>query len=418
MVYTEQNLVRIAKRENNPKRNYLVVNRLQGKHIPAAPREALAMFRALADRLRDIYVPPNVEEVCSRSSAWGNSLLVIGFAETATAIGAAVAAELGAGYIQTTRELVPDAEYLYFSEEHSHATEQKLVKNDMDMVVSTIDRILFVEDEVTTGKTILNIIAILKKQYPKDIKFSVASILNGMDQAALDTYKDNGIELFWLVKTQHAAYSKMAASYKGDGVYVDCRSNAAGSFDVADTMKFVRAVMDGRKALMTKDASVWEYAKQLSLKMINTADIIKPMNTRRIVNAVSYQQYCASLCQNVASQLDLNDAQNILVLGTEEYMYPALYTAAKLEMQGKKVWFHATTRSPIAVSTESNYPFHTRYELVSFYDSKRDIYVYDLQKYDTVVIMTDAQGEMTEGICSLLQALISSGNERIVFVFS
>ena len=75
-------------------------------------------------------------------------------------------------------------------------------------------------------------------------------------------------------------------------------------------------------------------------------------------------------------------------------------------------------RSPIAVSTESNYPFHTRYELVSFYDSKRDIYVYDLQKYDTVVIMTDAQGEMTEGICSLLQALISSGNERIVFVFS
>ena len=52
MVYTEQNLVRIAKRENNPKRNYLVVNRLQGKHIPVAPREAFDMFRALADRVR------------------------------------------------------------------------------------------------------------------------------------------------------------------------------------------------------------------------------------------------------------------------------------------------------------------------------------------------------------------------------
>ena len=44
MVYTEQNLVRIAKRENNPKRTYLVVNRLQGKHIPVKPHDALAML--------------------------------------------------------------------------------------------------------------------------------------------------------------------------------------------------------------------------------------------------------------------------------------------------------------------------------------------------------------------------------------
>lgn len=96
------------------------------------------MFRALADKLRGLYAK--------------ETLLVIGFAETATAIGAAVAAELGADYMQTTRELVPDAEYLYFSEEHSHATEQKLVKNDIDRALRTIDRILFVEDEVTTEK--------------------------------------------------------------------------------------------------------------------------------------------------------------------------------------------------------------------------------------------------------------------------
>ena len=48
-MYTEKELVRIARRENNNKRNYLVVNRLQGKHIPVRPCEALAMFRALAD---------------------------------------------------------------------------------------------------------------------------------------------------------------------------------------------------------------------------------------------------------------------------------------------------------------------------------------------------------------------------------
>ena len=48
-MYLESDLVRIGKRENNKKRNYLVVNRLQGKHIPVLPSEALSMFDALAE---------------------------------------------------------------------------------------------------------------------------------------------------------------------------------------------------------------------------------------------------------------------------------------------------------------------------------------------------------------------------------
>ena len=38
-MYTEKDLVAIAKRENNKKRNYLVVNRIQAKHVPVAPKE-------------------------------------------------------------------------------------------------------------------------------------------------------------------------------------------------------------------------------------------------------------------------------------------------------------------------------------------------------------------------------------------
>ena len=161
IMYTETALVRVARRENNNKRKYLVVNRLQGKHIPAKPCEALAMFRALADVVKGRF--------------GREKLLVIGFAETATAVGAAVAAELGADYMQTTREQISGVGYLYFSEEHSHATEQKLVKDDIDRVIDAVERIVFVEDEVTTGRTILNIINILKKRYPQKIKFSVVS---------------------------------------------------------------------------------------------------------------------------------------------------------------------------------------------------------------------------------------------------
>ena len=96
-------------------------------------------------------------------------------------------------------------------------------------------------------------------------------------------------------------------------------------------------------------------------------------------------------------------------------MYPALYVADRIEAQGKDVRFHATTRSPIAVSSAENYPLHTRYELSSFYDSSRTTYIYDLQKYDTVVIITDAQKDTAVGLESLYCALAASGNERVYF---
>jgi len=100
MIDEHTDLIRIAKREHNKKRNYLVVNRLQGKHIPVQPDQALGMFAQLAERL---------EKRFDREKT-----LVIGFAETATAIGATVAIKLGAYYIQTTREEVEGAQYLYF----------------------------------------------------------------------------------------------------------------------------------------------------------------------------------------------------------------------------------------------------------------------------------------------------------------
>ncbi len=163
-MYTERELVRIARRENNSRRNYLVVNPLQGKHIPVSPGKALGVFSELAGLLRKYS---------------GERLLVVGFAETATAVGARIAIELGAGYIQTTREEIPGVEYLFFSEEHSHATQQKLVKSDLHRVLDRTDRIIFAEDEVTTGKTIRNLIAVLEQCCESRLQFAVASLLNG-----------------------------------------------------------------------------------------------------------------------------------------------------------------------------------------------------------------------------------------------
>ena len=89
MNYQQKDLVRIAKRENNTKRGYLVVDPLQGKHVPVEPSKALNLFKSLAEKLQGKYE--------------GERLLLIGFAETATAIGAQAAITLGTKYIHTTR---------------------------------------------------------------------------------------------------------------------------------------------------------------------------------------------------------------------------------------------------------------------------------------------------------------------------
>ena len=101
----DNSIVKIAKRDNNSRRKYLVINEKQGKHIPVKPGEALKMFGELADILRSEY--------------GGEKLLVIGFAETATAIGEAVAIKLGSHYMHTTRENIMRAQ-LYGDREHYH----------------------------------------------------------------------------------------------------------------------------------------------------------------------------------------------------------------------------------------------------------------------------------------------------------
>ena len=373
-MYTEAELVRIAKRENNTRRKYLVVNRLQGKHIPVSPKEALQMFRSLAELIKEAYP--------------SERLLMVGFAETATAIGAAVAIECQAAYMQTTREVIDGVDYLYFSESHSHATEQKLVKTDLDKIIGKTDRIVFIEDEVTTGNTILNIVRLIQKTYAQPVSFAVASILNGMNEEALENYKNLKIPVHYLVKTAHDTYTEIAEQYQADGT---CHICTKPQEKEVEQQKEVQQQIEMQQ---TKEAQ----------QPIEVQEISGWINARRLHTADTYKQACEQLWQEIQQKYgytkytkETETGRRILVLGTEEFMYPALYVGAKLEEAGYTVRMHATTRSPIAVSKEEKYPLHTRYELASLYDKNRTTFVYDLAEYEEVLVLTDAQKQETEG---------------------
>lgn len=380
MQYTESDLVRIAKRENNTKRNYLVVDPLQGKHIPVSPSESLKLFETLGRQVKQAYPDEKI--------------LFVGFAETATAIGAGVAIHCGGYYLQTTRECVPQAEYLFFSEEHSHATAQKLVRNDLDKMADEFDRIVFVEDEVTTGKTILNIIMLLEKEYPQIKSYAVASLLNGMNAEALTLYESKKIDLHYLVKTNHDSYP-----------------------EIADRYMDVRGTAEEKKYYHEKEDSAWtpKSSNQGAIR-VRTLKATGYQNTRRVADTKKYEKKVQELCRQLKEEICIDEERNICVLGTEEFMYPAMAVGAYLEKKGKFVRFHATTRSPIAICSELNYPLKERFSLDSLYEAERNTFIYNLAQYDHVLVLTDAHPVCEKGLNSLLKSLADCGNKKVTVI--
>lgn len=181
-------LISVCKRENNSKRDFIFVNRYQGKHVPARPQDILQLFETLRITI-------------SKDSRWNRkeNICVIGFAETATAIGHYIADNIpnkNYYYLQTTREKSNKQLLVEFKEEHSHATEQALY-GDLQKL-QKCDRILFVDDELSTGKTILNFIAELEKI--KNFKYSVASFLNLQSEGNRKIFEEKNIDTYALIR--------------------------------------------------------------------------------------------------------------------------------------------------------------------------------------------------------------------------
>ena len=185
-------MVVMGKRENNKKRDFLFINRYLGKHIATPADLILDVFEQLYDEIAKTISPDE-------------KVLVVGFAETATALAQAVfhmslirEHTNMVYYTQTTREqLIESKAYsnITFEEEHSHATTQKLyIQSDLP----EFDRVLFIEDEITTGNTILNFIAEFDK-LNANTKYTVASLLNWQNAEHRKQFEERDITRIALV---------------------------------------------------------------------------------------------------------------------------------------------------------------------------------------------------------------------------
>lgn len=362
-------LVKVAKRENNTKRSYLYVDPMQGKHVPVSPSLPVQLFSLLASKAESRYPKER--------------LLVIGFAETATAIGSTIAykAKNAVYYMNTTRESVAGAEYLFFTESHSHATEQRLAANGLEDILSGVDRVVFAEDEVTTGSTIEKLIRILQERYAdKALKFGIISILNSMPDARL-------------------------RELEGEGIPCDCLYRLPVRYRVDEVERHTYLPLSTEKAKGIRS-------------LARTVRIGGYWDCRRAADTAKIRRLTEKFVDTAVSALDMERADRILVLGTEEFMFPGMLMGAEIEKRWpeKTVRFHATTRSPIEISEDEAYPLHSRVPLTSLYDGGRDTFLYDLANYDMVLIVTDADPVERDGLSSLAGALEQYGNDRIILI--
>ena len=62
------------------------------------------------------------------------------------------------------------------------------------------------------------------------------------------------------------------------------------------------------------------------------------------------------------------------------------------------------------------YPIQSGYKLKSLYDAGRTTYIYNLEKYDQVILVTDSEQIPGESLDTVVRALRASGNDEILLI--
>ncbi|MFV2120242.1 phosphoribosyltransferase domain-containing protein, partial [Streptomyces sp. Act-28] len=151
---------------NNRKRAHLLVSRVLGKHVPQSPAVVRGSGHELGRRVRALLG----DEEARRA-------VVVGYAETATGLGHCVADGLvHAPYLHSTRRPVPGVPRAAgFEEAHSHHTSHLLLPEDPGLLAGPGPLVL-VDDEFSTGDTVLNTVRALHERYPRERYVIVALV--------------------------------------------------------------------------------------------------------------------------------------------------------------------------------------------------------------------------------------------------
>ncbi|MDN3016796.1 phosphoribosyltransferase family protein [Paenibacillus sp. BSR1-1] len=331
----------------NKKRTFLFVSKVLGKHLPIDANKGLTTAALLAVRFLESikglecrekerlllsfqqggefidqpFIPPHINPI------------VIGFAETATALGHAFfSCFQNADYFHTTREEIENqTPGITFEEEHSHATSHRcyvapeLLQNNREIIL--------VDDEMTTGKTAINIIRSIHEQFPRK-EYTVVSILDWRSD-------ENKAEFFRLEKELDIKI-KVVSLLSGTVLVHQLKGLEEQSHEFNRENQIEMSIEKVRLAQYFKPSP---FHDRINVPYINDTGRFGLNNAQQLRN----QQKMAKAAKFLK---DKRSGQNTLCLGTGEFMYLPMKLAAGM---GKGISYQSTTRSPIYIKNQEGY---------------------------------------------------------------
>lgn len=320
----------------NPKRAFLFVSKVLGKHIPVEPARMKASHEQLATAL------------LAALPAQGD-VLFLGFAETATGLGAGVfeaclrqaprrfADEQGV-FIQTTRYHFDRPIALDFREEHSHATGHLVYEPSVGQrCFKSAPTVVLIDDELSTGKTSANFMQAFLAVNPSVKQVIMVSLLNWMSPE-----------------------KKEAVAAALPGIDVSYIAALEGTFSFEADPAFVCPPMpkaDGTGEL--KDALV-------------------PFSYGRFGETAPLRLNPTALCR-----MNLDPCRPVHILADGEFMHPPYVVARFLESHGFSVRVQSTTRSPILVGLA----IEEKTTFADHYNDGIDNYIYNLPANAQLVLV-------------------------------
>ncbi|MFF0202805.1 phosphoribosyltransferase [Streptomyces sp. NPDC005017] len=380
----------------NPKRAHLLVSHVLGKHVPQSPSVVHGHGFALGRRVRELL---GAEEAARA--------VVLGYAETATGLGHSVADGLGpAPYLHSTRRPVPGvARAGGFEESHSHATSHLLLPEDPALLVGDGPLVL-VDDEFSTGNTVLNTVRDLHERYPRGryVVVALVDMRSPADTARMERFaREIGARVDLVaaasgtVRLPEGVLEKgqaLVARHEAGGAAGGRSSAAAPSWPVAQ----FPAPPEGARATPTGPQSPDRRVTRVDLRWPTGL----PDGGRHGFTQAHRERLESALPAMAARLADAlpGHARRVLVLGNEELMYAPLRLAHALEQRlpSAEIRFSTTTRSPVLAVDDPGYAIRTRLVFPAHddpADGPGDRYAYNVAGagFDTVVAVVDSTGD-------------------------
>ncbi|MEU9973549.1 phosphoribosyltransferase [Streptomyces sp. NPDC051014] len=403
----------------NPKRAHLLVSNVLGKHVPQSPAVVYGHGFALGRRVRDLLG----ETEAGRS-------VVVGYAETATGLGHSVADGIGlAPYLHSTRRPVPGMTPAGgFEESHSHATSHLLLPED-PALLSGDGPLVLVDDEFSTGNTILNTIRDLHARYPRKryVVVALVDMRSPADAGRLDGLADEigarvdlvagasgtvklpdgvlakGQELVARYEEGAAAGGVPAAPLGGVAVEADGQSPHPGARGTARTAPTGPGATGDRTVPTGPQTAGGRTAPHVTAVDLHWPHGLPDGGRHGFTPAhrIRLETALPAMAARLAEALPLG-ARRVLALGFEELMYAPLRVARELEpLVAAEVRYSTTTRSPVLAVDDPGYAIRSRLVFPAHddpADGPGERYAYNVAGagFDAVVVFVDSAGDTPE----------------------